>query len=40
LGHEFLLLTHVGRRSGRVHQTVLKVLRYDPETGESIVASA
>jgi deazaflavin-dependent oxidoreductase (nitroreductase family) len=40
LGHQFLLLTHVGRRSGRVHETVLKVLRYDPETNESIVAAA
>jgi deazaflavin-dependent oxidoreductase (nitroreductase family) len=40
LGHQFLVLTHVGRRTGRVHQTVLKVLHHDPSTGESIVASA
>jgi deazaflavin-dependent oxidoreductase (nitroreductase family) len=40
LGHQFLLLTHAGRRTGRVHQTVLKVLHHDPVTGESIVASA
>ena len=40
LGHQFLLLTHAGRRTGRVRQTALKVLRYDPETGESVVASA
>jgi deazaflavin-dependent oxidoreductase (nitroreductase family) len=40
LGHQFLVLTHVGRRSGRVHQTVLKVLHYDASTHESIVASA
>lgn len=40
LGHQFLLLTHAGRRTGRVHQTVLKVLRYDPATRESVVASA
>jgi deazaflavin-dependent oxidoreductase (nitroreductase family) len=40
LGHEFLLLMHAGRRSGRVRETVLKVLRYDARTGESIVASA
>jgi deazaflavin-dependent oxidoreductase (nitroreductase family) len=40
LGHEFLLLTHAGRRTGRIHETVLKVLRYDPVTRESIVASA
>jgi deazaflavin-dependent oxidoreductase (nitroreductase family) len=40
LGHQFLLLTHVGRRTGRVHRTVLKVLHYDSATRESIVASA
>jgi deazaflavin-dependent oxidoreductase (nitroreductase family) len=40
LGHQFLVLTHVGRRSGRVHQTVLKVLQHDPLTHECIVASA
>jgi deazaflavin-dependent oxidoreductase (nitroreductase family) len=40
LGHQFLLLTHTGRRTGRVHETALKVLRYDPATGESVVASA
>lgn len=40
LGHQFLLLTHAGRRTGRVHETVLKVLRYDPATRESVVASA
>jgi deazaflavin-dependent oxidoreductase (nitroreductase family) len=38
--HQFLLLTHTGRRTGRVRQTELKVLRYDPATGESVVASA
>jgi deazaflavin-dependent oxidoreductase (nitroreductase family) len=40
MGHQFLVLTHAGRRSGRVHETVLKVLRYDPATRESVVASA
>ncbi len=40
LGHEFLLLTHVGRRNGRIHETVLKVLHYDPTTRESVVVSA
>jgi deazaflavin-dependent oxidoreductase (nitroreductase family) len=40
LGHQFLLLTHAGRRTGVLHETVLKVLKYDPTTGESIVASA
>jgi deazaflavin-dependent oxidoreductase (nitroreductase family) len=40
LGHQFLVLTHVGRRTGQIHETVLKVLHYDPATRESIVASA
>jgi deazaflavin-dependent oxidoreductase (nitroreductase family) len=40
LGHQFLVLTHAGRRTGRVRETALKVLRYDPATRESIVASA
>lgn len=40
LGNEFLVLTHVGRRTRRVRETVLKVLHYDPSTGECIVASA
>jgi deazaflavin-dependent oxidoreductase (nitroreductase family) len=40
LRHEFLVLTHVGRRTGQVHETALKVLHYDSATGESIVASA
>jgi deazaflavin-dependent oxidoreductase (nitroreductase family) len=39
-GHQFLLLTHTGRRTGRIRETVLKVLHYDPLTRESIVASA
>ena len=40
LGHQFLVVTHVGRRTGQVHESVLKVLHYDSATGESIVASA
>jgi deazaflavin-dependent oxidoreductase (nitroreductase family) len=40
LGGEFLVITHVGRRTGRVYETVLKVLQYDRANGESIVASA
>ncbi len=39
LGHRFLLLTHRGRRSGRVHHTVLEVVRYDRRSGECIVAA-
>ncbi|MGH2369220.1 MAG: nitroreductase family deazaflavin-dependent oxidoreductase [Chloroflexota bacterium] len=40
LGHRFLLLTHRGRRSGRVYRTVVEVVRYDPGTRESVVVSA
>jgi deazaflavin-dependent oxidoreductase (nitroreductase family) len=36
-GHQFLLLTHQGRRTGLLHQTVLKALHYNPVTGEVIV---
>jgi len=39
LGRRFLLLTHVGRKSGVEHGTVLEVLRHDPETGRCIIAS-
>ena len=39
LGHRFLQLTHVGRRSGRTFRTVLEVIRYDPKTGEATVLS-
>ena len=39
LGHRGLLLTHRGRKSGRVYQTVLEVIRYDPATCESVVLS-
>ncbi|MGE5139569.1 MAG: nitroreductase family deazaflavin-dependent oxidoreductase [Rudaea sp.] len=39
LGHQALLLTHRGRKSGRVYQTVLGTVRYDPHTRGCIVAS-
>jgi deazaflavin-dependent oxidoreductase (nitroreductase family) len=39
LGHRFLLLTHQGRKSGRVYQTVLEVVRYEPSTRETIAVS-
>ena len=39
LGHRFLLLTHMGRKSGRPRQVVLEVVRYDESTGTCIVAS-
>jgi deazaflavin-dependent oxidoreductase (nitroreductase family) len=40
LGKRFLALTHRGRKSGRVHETILEVLLFDPGTKESVVASA
>ena len=39
VGHRFLMLTHRGRRTGWVHETVLEVLHYDPVTQESVVFS-
>ncbi len=39
LGHRFLLLTHRGRKSGRIRKTVLEVVSYDPRTRESVVVS-
>ncbi len=39
LGRRFLLLTHIGRRSGRLRRTVLEPLRSDPATDSYIVCS-
>lgn len=39
LGHRFLLLTHLGRRSGRTYQSMLEVLEWRPEEREAIVIS-
>jgi deazaflavin-dependent oxidoreductase (nitroreductase family) len=39
LGHRFLLLTHRGRRTGRLHRTMLEVVRWDPDKGEATVMS-
>lgn len=39
VGHRFVQLTHVGRRSGRVYHSVVEVVRYDPVTGETTVVS-
>ena len=38
-GTRFLLLTHVGRKSGQERQTVLEVVRYDRETSTFVVAA-
>lgn len=40
LGNTFLLLTHIGRRTGQQHETVAMVLRYLPESSEVVVCSA
>ncbi|HMN62002.1 MAG TPA: nitroreductase family deazaflavin-dependent oxidoreductase, partial [Anaerolinea sp.] len=39
LGKRFMLLTHVGRRSGKVYRTVLAVLKYDETTHEILAVS-
>lgn len=39
-GHRALLLTHRGRKSGLLHETVLEVIRYDRATQTSVVISA
>jgi deazaflavin-dependent oxidoreductase (nitroreductase family) len=39
-GHRFLLLIHVGRRTGLRHHTVLEVIEYRKEGPEAVVMSA
>lgn len=39
LGGRFLLLTHTGRKSGKLHQTVLEVVRHDKPSNTYIIAS-
>jgi deazaflavin-dependent oxidoreductase (nitroreductase family) len=39
-GKRFMLLTHVGRRSGKVRRTILAVLRFDEETKAIYAVSA
>ncbi len=38
-GHRCLLLTHIGRRSGLPHQTVLEVVGYRNDGPEAVVVS-
>ena len=35
--HRLLMLTHRGRNTGKVRQTVLEVVRFDPVNQESVV---
>lgn len=39
LGQRFLLLGHVGRRSGRQYETVVEVIHYDASSGAAVVMS-
>ena len=39
LGRRFLLLTHRGRRSGRLYRTVVEVVRFDGARHEAIAMS-
>ncbi len=39
-GHRFMLLTHIGRHSGKVRRTILAVLEFNPSTSEIKAMSA
>jgi deazaflavin-dependent oxidoreductase (nitroreductase family) len=39
LGHRFLLLTHRGRRSGRIYRMMLEVVGWDATRREAVVMS-
>ena len=39
MGKRFLLLNHVGRKTGKVRQAVVEIDRYDPATNTYIIAS-
>jgi deazaflavin-dependent oxidoreductase (nitroreductase family) len=39
LGKRFMLLTHVGRRSGKIYRSVLAVLHFDEKTREILAVS-
>lgn len=40
LGRTFLMLVHVGRKTGQPHDTVAMVLTHDPDAGEVVIFSA
>jgi deazaflavin-dependent oxidoreductase (nitroreductase family) len=40
LGTRFVMLTHLGRRSGLVRRTVLEVVRFEPATRTATVVAA
>lgn len=39
-GHRFMLLTHQGRKTGKLRHTVLEVVSFNRDTQESVVLSA
>ena len=39
LGDRFLMLTHIGRKSGQPRQSVLEVIRHDQQTDSFVIAS-
>ncbi len=39
-GHRFMMLTHMARRTRRLHRTILAVLRFDARTKEVMAMSA
>jgi deazaflavin-dependent oxidoreductase (nitroreductase family) len=39
LGHRCLMVTHIGRKTGRRRETVLEIVHYNPATHECIVVS-
>lgn len=39
LGNRFLLLTHIGRKSGKPHQAVIEVVRHEKQTDTYYVVS-
>lgn len=39
LGRTFLLLVHIGRKTGQPHAMTAMVLRYDPVTHEAVICS-
>jgi deazaflavin-dependent oxidoreductase (nitroreductase family) len=40
LGHRCLMITHVGRKTGRKRQTVLEAVNYDPKTQACLAVAA
>lgn len=38
-GKRLVMINHLGRKTGVLHQTVVEVVEYDPQTGEVIVVA-